>query len=80
MEFIAANEAPHRHELPLIDLDGPLPTLPQRLRAIGIALDQYAKREPTAQRFHGLAHDLMQGDFTSGWSWAAFVLRAKPVN
>ena len=60
MEFIAASEPPLGHELPLIDLDGSLPTLNQRLHAIGLGLDQYARREPTAQRYLGLARDLME--------------------
>ena len=68
MEFISASEPPLRHELPLIEPDGPLPTLHRRLHAIGLGLDQYAKREPTAQRFLGLANDLVQLDLSSFWS------------
>jgi hypothetical protein len=65
MEFIAAGEKTHGHELPLLDADGDLPTMTERLHAIGLALDQYAKREPTAQRFQGLAAALMQPDSIS---------------
>ena len=65
MEFIAAGETPLDHELPLVDPGGALPAFPQRLHAIGLALDQYARREPTAQRFQGLAAGLMRADFTS---------------
>lgn len=59
MEFLAAAEQPQLDEQPLLDPDGPLPDLAFRLRAIGLALDTYYKREPV-QRFRLLGQRLVE--------------------
>ena len=60
MEFIAAGEPSQPDEEPLLDPDGPLPDLAYRLRAIGLALDTYSKREPLSQRFRPLGQRLLE--------------------
>jgi hypothetical protein len=60
MEFLAAPEQPEPDEQPLLDPDAGLPGLGYRLRAIGIALDTYSKREPLSLRFRPLGQRLME--------------------
>lgn len=60
MEFLAATESTAPDERPLLDPDGLLPGFSYRLRAIGLALDTYSKREPLSQRFRSLGQLLME--------------------
>ena len=60
MEFLAASEQPGPDERPLLDPDGALPDLAYRLKAIGLALDTYSKREPLSLRFRSLGQRLME--------------------
>lgn len=59
MEFLGPAESADPDEIPLVDLDGPLPSLDVRLKIIGIGLDTYAKREPMSARFRTLAQGLL---------------------
>ena len=59
LEFIAANEAPIKNELPLFDPAAPLPDLPMRLHSIGRAIRQYMRYELKMQRYADLPKELM---------------------
>ena len=58
-EFIAANEAPIKNEIPLYDPAGPPPDLALRLRSIGRAIRQYMRYELRMRRYAELAKALM---------------------
>jgi hypothetical protein len=60
MEFLGASESPEEDEVPIIDVDAPLPSLDLRLKVIAIGLDTYSKREPLAARFRSLTDDLLK--------------------
>ena len=64
-EYIAAGGSPGPSDTPLAPLDGPLPPLRDRLRAIGAALLEYKKFEPLALRYEGVARALVADDATS---------------
>lgn len=59
MDFIKADAAPERWETPLLDSGDTLPTLEQRLYAIGKGLLAFGAWEPRMQRFAGLAQSLV---------------------
>jgi Phytanoyl-CoA dioxygenase (PhyH) len=59
LEFIAANKAPIKNELPLFDPADRLPDLPMRLHSIGRAIRQYMRYELRMQRYAELAKELM---------------------
>lgn len=59
LEFIAANEAPIKNEMPLYDPAAPLPDLPTRLYSIGRAIRQYMRYELKMRRYAELATALM---------------------
>jgi Phytanoyl-CoA dioxygenase (PhyH) len=58
-EFIAANEAPIKNEMPLYDPAGPLLDLSPRLHCIGRAIRQYMRYELKMRRYAELAVELM---------------------
>jgi len=58
-EFIAANEAPIKNEMPLYDPAAPLPDLALRLHSIGRAIRQYMRYELRMRRYTELARELM---------------------
>jgi hypothetical protein len=60
MEFLGAGESPEEDEVPILDVDAPLPSLDLRLKVIAIGLDTYSKREPLAARFRSLTDDLLK--------------------
>jgi hypothetical protein len=60
MEFLAATESPEEDEVPILDVDAPLPSLDLRLKVIAIGLDTYSKREPLAARFRSLTDELLK--------------------
>jgi ectoine hydroxylase-related dioxygenase (phytanoyl-CoA dioxygenase family) len=60
MEFIGAGERALDSELPLYDPREGLPSLPQRLHAIGRAILQYKRFELRMRRYVELAHGLMK--------------------
>jgi hypothetical protein len=58
-EFMGADALPEKADLPLISLDGALPPLSQRLRAIAAAILEYKKFEPLAMRYAEVARRLI---------------------
>jgi hypothetical protein len=62
MQFIAADEPPNPGEVPLFDAHESMPTLEERLSAIGRALRIYHKFEPATVRFLGLADLLVENE------------------
>ncbi|HEV2169404.1 MAG TPA: phytanoyl-CoA dioxygenase family protein, partial [Candidatus Binatus sp.] len=58
-EFIAANEAPIKNELPLYDPSAPIPDLARRLHSIGRAIRQYMRYELRMRRYAELAAELI---------------------
>jgi hypothetical protein len=59
MEFLGPTETADPDEVPLVDPDGPLPSLDVRLKIIGIGLDTYSKRDPLSARFRAMADGLL---------------------
>jgi hypothetical protein len=55
LEFIASDEPPRSDELPLVDVTGPLPSLPQRLSMIATAVCAYEKFERGLARYRPVA-------------------------
>jgi hypothetical protein len=60
VQFIGADVEPDDLELPTFDLDARLPTLDERLHAIGKAMWMYQAFEPRMVRFLGLAERLVE--------------------
>ncbi len=59
MEFIGPDERPLSGELPLVDAQGALPSLTQRLYAIGRAIQHYQRFELKMRRYADLGRALM---------------------
>jgi hypothetical protein len=60
MEFISGTARPEKDEQPLLDSHSQLPSFPQRLYAIGTAIQAYERFEPLLIRFVELAKRLLE--------------------
>jgi hypothetical protein len=60
MEFISGRARPEQDEQPLLDSHTRLPLFPERLYAIGTAIQAYERFEPLLIRFVELANRLLE--------------------